>query len=213
MQTAQPLYIMLSRTDTGIGRVIRRLSHYEYNHVALTFDPTFRRWVSFGRFVENAAMFGGFIVEPVERYLAGGNRIDVRIFRVELPPEKQQKLQELFALAGDPDCGLLYNTFDILAAIFGQSTQLPDAYTCLGFACKVLDLPYKTIEELDKHLTPWLHFQGELAAVAPDTGNRDDGYFRRMSFPRKCWVSVRHIVRLSTRALRRKTHRELICLQ
>ena len=36
------LYLMVSRTDTNIGRIIRVFSRYPYNHVSLSIDPTLR---------------------------------------------------------------------------------------------------------------------------------------------------------------------------
>lgn len=201
MAASPSLYIMISRTDTGIGRIIRKLSRYPYNHVALTLDPTFRTWVSFARYVHNVPLYGGFIVEPAERYLAKGGRIDVRIFRLELTEERIHRLKLLFSMASQPDCGLIYNTFDILAAAFGGKAPVSDAYTCLGFACEVLGLPFTTIKEMDEHLTPHLYYEGDLASLVADSGRRDDPYFSHMGLARATWLSTRHIARLSRRAL------------
>ena len=42
MAETKSLYVMISRTDTGVGKLIRRLSRYPYNHVSLSLDPTFK---------------------------------------------------------------------------------------------------------------------------------------------------------------------------
>ena len=119
MAETKSLYVMISRTDTGVGKLIRRLSRYPYNHVSLSLDPTFKTWVSFARYVQNVPLYGGFIVEPAERFLAKGERIDVRIFRLDIPEEQHSRLERLFSMASQADGELLYNTFDVLAAAVG----------------------------------------------------------------------------------------------
>lgn len=99
MAETKSLYVMISRTDTGVGKLIRRLSRYPYNHVSLSLDPTFQTWVSFARYVQNVPLYGGFIVEPAERFLAKGERIDVRIFRLDIPEEQHSRLERLFSMA------------------------------------------------------------------------------------------------------------------
>ena len=177
---AKMLYIMISKTDTGIGRVIRGFTGYPYNHVSLTLDPTFRTWVSFARFVHDTPLYGGFIREPVERFLAKGEQIDVRIYGLEVPEPRYSQLEALFALAGRQDGNLLYNHFALVSAACGFDIPIPGAYTCLGFANAVLSTDHKSFQELDAQLTPSLVYEGSLGALAPDSGRRDDLYFTRL---------------------------------
>lgn len=202
MAETKSLYVMISRTDTGVGKLIRRLSRYPYNHVSLSLDPTFKTWVSFARYVQNVPLYGGFIVEPAERFLAKGERIDVRIFRLDIPEEQHGRLERLFSMASQADGELLYNTFDVLAAAVGGRFAVPNAYTCLGFACAVLELPFTTIKEMDEHLAPHLCYEGDLGKLVTDSGHRNDRYFTRIGFARATWLTVRHLAKLSGRALR-----------
>lgn len=202
MAETKSLYVMISRTDTGVGKLIRKLSRYPYNHVSLSLDPTFKTWVSFARYVQNVPLYGGFLVEPAERFLAKGGRVDVRIFRLEIPKEQHRRLEQLFSMASQPDNELLYNTFDILAAAIGGKHAVPNAYTCLGFACAVLELPFTTIKEMDEYLTPHLCYEGDLRQVVTDSGCRNDRYFTRIGFARATWLTVRQLTKLSGRALR-----------
>ena len=55
------LYIMLSRTDTGMGRLIRFFTRYDYNHVSLSLDPRLHSWVSFARYAVDVPLAGGFV--------------------------------------------------------------------------------------------------------------------------------------------------------
>ena len=59
MEKKKYLYLMISRTDTNIGRIIRVFSRYPYNHVSLSIDPNLREWVSFGRFRKDTPLYAG----------------------------------------------------------------------------------------------------------------------------------------------------------
>lgn len=194
------LYVMISKTDTGFGAFVRLLFGFQYNHCAMTLDPSFREWVAFGRFHQHAPLFGGFIVEPVERYLAKGIDAQVRIFRLEISRARYQALQSLFRQAGDPDSELLYNLFDAVATFFRFQWPIANAYTCLGFVRVVLDKPYPTIRHLNNDLMPHLFYEGGLGALAPDSGKRDDPYFDEMGPIHATYIGICRIARLTARA-------------
>lgn len=183
MAESRALYLMISHTGTGVGRIIRGISRYKYNHVALTLDPTFKRWFSFARFNRNVALYGGYTEESAERYFAFGTDVPVKIFKLEISEEKHEQIADLFAKAGTLDNELVYNFFDILAAIFGHTVRIPGAYTCLGFCCAVIGRQFKNIRELEAALSPYQIHDGNLAELVPDSGNREDRYFKRLSFP------------------------------
>lgn len=200
----RPLYLMISRTGTGIGRMIRTVSRYPYNHVSLSLDPALRQWVSFARYAADIPLYGGFITESPERYLASGQDVQIRLFRLEIAESRAQRLEALFAQAGNRDFRLIYNTYDAIAAALGCRLPIPNAYTCLSFACAVLDLPCRSIQELDSYLTPWLYYQGPLSGLTMDSGNRLDSYFASLGLLRGTWNTAKHFALLSGRAFRRR---------
>ncbi len=202
MGQTKPLYLMISQTDGRVGKVIRKFTHYTYNHVSLSLDPTFRSWVSFARYYCNVPLYGGFIQESAERYLAKGNEIPVRLFQVDIPAERYGHLEHIFSQAGNPRSGIIYNTFDALASASGRRVQLPDAYTCLSFACAVLGLRFRSIREMDQFLEPNLIYEGDFSCLAEDCGDRDDLYFTRLGKLRSTWVTICHFLRLLKRIFR-----------
>lgn len=195
------LYLMISHTDTGVGKLIRVITGYPYNHVCMTLDPDFRNWVSFARYIQDTPLYGGFIREPVERYLAKGQRIDVRIFAVDISRETHDALAELFTLAGQRDPRLRYNLFSLVTLAFGVEVPIPGAYTCLGFANKVLGTNHKSIKSFDRQLAPCMIYEGSLGDLAPDSGRRDDIYFTRLGFLRGAAESLKAIGSLIAFAL------------
>lgn len=206
MEDTKKLYVMISKTHTGIGKAIRKFSRYPYNHVALTLDPAFRNWVSFARYTKDVPLYAGFVAEPVERYLADGKGedVEVRIFALDISQEHYHRLSELFSYAGNLESGMVYNLFDIIAATVGAKIPIANAYTCLGFARAILQKDYRTIKALDKDLQSNMIFEGPLSSLASDSGDRSDMYFTKLGFIEGARKTAKTVAVLTLRAVKRK---------
>jgi len=209
MEKKRYLYLMVSRTDTQIGRIIRVFSRYPYNHVSLSIDPTLREWVSFGRFRRDTPLYAGFIRETVERYLSNDGDTPIRLFRLEISPHKYLRLQQLFARAGYGDTKLIYNLYDAVASSIHLKIPISGAYTCLSFANYVLGSRYMTIRDLCEDLRPHMIYEGPLSSLVPDTGKRTDRYFEGLGILRGTWRTTRQLADLTTRPVR-GFHRDVI---
>lgn len=199
MEATRPLYLMISRTGTGIGKAIRYFTQFDYNHVSLSLDPELRRWVSFARYAKDVPLAGGFVPETPERFCSGGYPIQVKIFEFRISEHRYQKLQPLFDQAGHPDCNLIYNSFGPFADLLGLHLTIPGAYTCLEFANVVLNMSCKTIKELDADCQPHLIYKGLLADLVSDSGNRTDPYFTRRGLMDGTLDTLFHFARLCFR--------------
>lgn len=206
MEENKKLYVMISKTHTRIGKAIRKFSRFPYNHVAMTLDSDFRNWVSFARYRKDIPLYGGFIVEPVERYFADSKEasVEVRIFALDITDEHYKNLSELFSYAGKLDSGMVYNLFDIIAATVGAKIPIANAYTCLGFARAVLEKDYRSIRALDKDLYSHLIFEGSLSDLACDSGDRSDIYFTKLGFIKGTGKTLKTFARLTLRAVKGK---------
>lgn len=193
------LYVMISRTNTGAGRMIRCFTGSTYNHVSLALDDDLRHFVSFARYAIDVPLAGGFIEEPVERFLYDGKPVPVMVYRLELDPERQERLARLFALAGHRDSGLIYDTLGALLFAGHIHRRLAGAYTCLGFAAAVLGKEYPSFRALQEDLHGHEFYQGDLRDRAPDSGDRTDPFFRRRGFIRGTGDTLVHFVRLVDR--------------
>lgn len=200
MEETRPLYVMLSRTDTAMGKIIRVVTRYAYNHVSLSLDPQFRIWVSFARYTQGVPLAGGFVLESPERYLANSHCTDVRIFRIEISATHYDHLKSLFSQAGK-ECGLIYNSFGALATALGLRFPVTGAYTCLEFANAVLGTSYRSIRQLDQALNAQLIYEGKLCNLVSDNGLREDMYFTHRGLLGGIRDTARHFSKLFIRAL------------
>ena len=205
MEETGKLYVMISKTDTGIGGLIRKITGFPYNHVSMTLDPTFRTWVSFARFIHDTPMYGGFLTETAERFLAKGQDVDVHIFALDLIPQRFKELKELFSKAGHECTDYIYNYFELLTLVFGIQFPIRGAYTCLGFANRIMGTNYKTIQELDRNMQSMLYYTGTLNELAPDSGDRSDIYFPRLGPIRGIYHTVLTFGELIRRTFTKQT--------
>lgn len=196
MEETHSLYLMISHTDTGIGKVIRYFTDYDYNHVSLSLDPALEHWVSFARYAKNVPLAGGFVEETAERFFADDSEMPVRIFRLDIPESKYRILRKLFAEAGHPECGLIYNTFGAVLSSIGIDFPVTGAYTCLEFANAVLGESHDTIEQLNDRLTPHLIFSGDLHELISQNGSHKGNYFVERSFLTAAKETMLHFARL-----------------
>lgn len=201
MVKTRPAYIMVSRTDTGIARLIRGVTQYPYNHVSVTLDPGFESWYSFARYVQDTPFYGGFIRETPGRLLGKSGQTRVRIFRVDIPEQSAQRLEALLPLAGNPDSGLIYNHFDAAAGALGLRVRIPGCHTCLSFACSLLNREFGSIRELCDGLAEHEIYEGSLAALTEDAGTPDVGYCSRLGLVRGSSRSAAQLGVLAYRTL------------
>ena len=201
MEKTYPLYLMLSRTPTGMGKAIRFFTRYGYNHVSLSLDPEFHQWVSFARYVQGVPLAGGFVTESPERYFCAEGPIPVKIFRLDISEQRYQKLQTLFARAGSASSGLIYNTLGALITPIGLHFTVPGAYTCLEFADAVLEESHRSIKSLDICHRSHLIYEGDLRDLVNDSGNRCGSYFVRRGPWGGTVDTTRHFARLCYRLI------------
>lgn len=196
------LYLMLSHTNTGMGKLIRCFTHNRYNHVSLTLDPELQRFCSFARYAQDVPLAGGFVAESVERLLCDGGPVPVRLFRVELDRAQEERVARLFARADDRSSGLIYDSLGALLSVWHIRSRIPGAYTCLGLASAVLQERFRDLRELEQYLEPYEIFQGDLRELAQDMGDRSGAFFCHRGFLRGTKDTTVHFSRLAARLLR-----------
>ena len=199
MENTRYLYLMVSRTDTTIGKIIRFFTDFEYNHVSLSLDPSFAHWVSFARFCRDVPLAGGFVAEDADRFFTDCSSMPVQIFRMEIPESRWRILNNVFAHAGNPECGLIYNTFGALASALHMHLPIAGAYTCLEFANAVLETSHTSIRQLSDSLQPHLIYEGDLHDLVKESGCCNADYLRERTLSTAAGETAMHFLRLARR--------------
>lgn len=169
------IYVIVSRTDTNMGRLIRKATRYDFNHVSISFDPSLEPMYSFARVHINEAFAGGFIEESLNRYCMGNKKSLLRVYKISVSNEKYSRVyNEVKNMYENKE----QYVYDLLGAVIGHRRIIERdsyrKYTCLSFATKMLSylLPeidtksIKSIREvcniLDKYFIKEIHISDEI---------------------------------------------------
>ena len=181
------VYVLLSRTYTGIGRIIRLFMRGRYNHVALSLDSSLLTMYSFARLHIAAPLAGGFLTETPAHYLYGGHDAEVKLHAVEMSGVQYAEFRrELARFLNDPE-HMIYNLIDALYLPFGRRKRIEDAHTCVSFAAHMLKLePIGAVIDMENALKGKEIYCGMLREYLGDTYSeedlRRDEYFVRRGF-------------------------------
>ncbi len=201
------IYVVFSKTGTGIGKMICALTQSYYNHVSISFNKDLRTMYSFGRRYKNSPLAGGFIVERPTRYLANGNDIEVKVCRVELCPAEYARLRSLLVDFYRHRDDILYNTFGALCSLVGRRGYIPDAYTCIDFVTYALGISgVLNIGELECLLADHVVYRGHLKGIVHHC-KWQGKYFEHQGKWRVCWGTAAHFSRLIGRACGNAWHK------
>lgn len=157
------IYVLFSRTETKMGRLIRLVTGSRYNHVSIALREDLSDCVSFARRYYHAPFYGGFIRESIQRYYSKGHYANVAVCKV--PVSEKQYTLACSALK-EMQAAPLHYIYDLFAAVtlpFGLYRKRNDAYTCLHFAVEMLGLPRaESIDELLIKLSNYEIFEGSV---------------------------------------------------
>ena len=142
------IYLVLLQTDTGLGRLIRRVSGYPYNHAALCLDRRLLDLLSFARYRQDVPLSGGFVHETPARYAWRKREIQIKVYCI--PDPCGALVRRIAPFLARPDA-YRYNTLGALASLFGWDCPVRDAYTCVSFAAHVMGLHgVRSVRALDQ---------------------------------------------------------------
>ena len=64
----EKIYLIFSMTTTKVGKMIRRVTKYPYNHVSVSLTPDLAVIYSFARHYKDMPFYGGFVCEGIKRF-------------------------------------------------------------------------------------------------------------------------------------------------
>lgn len=126
------LNILVSKTDTLIGRGIRLVLGGDYNHCSICFDDNISVAYSFSRRVKQLWFTGCFVFETVDRYSS------YEVFTIEITDEEFDSILEFLNSLSERLC--IYNYIGAVAITAGVEVAFERSYICSTFVAKVLSM-------------------------------------------------------------------------
>lgn len=195
------IYIILLSTNSKMGSLIRLVTRYKYNHVAISLSEDLSNMYSFARYQDNAALVGGFIHEKTSRYVYSPPYI--KIFKLQVAEESFETIERKIKEMEGSINKYIYNTYSAILFPIKRNIKIKDAYTCFEFAQYILsdvnlDI-FKSIKELDQKLNDLLVFEGKLDTFIKLEEDKNDEYFQKIKFRKVAVATVNHFAELSKR--------------
>lgn len=133
------VYVIVSRTDTSMGRLIRKATRYDFNHVSISFNESLEPMYSFARVHINEAFAGGFIEESLNRYCMGNKNSLLKVYKINVSSEKYSRVyNEVKSMYENKE----QYVYDLIGAVIGHKKIIEKnsyrKYTCLSFSAKML---------------------------------------------------------------------------
>ena len=122
MEEKRFIYVAFLSTPYRIGKLIRRVTGFPYNHTAVSLSPEMRYLYSFSRHYKNAPFYGGFTKESVLRYRKKDIFARIKICAVPVSEENYQKAKKRLDIFANHSEEHIYNM--ISAACFPFKTRV-----------------------------------------------------------------------------------------
>ena len=184
------IYVVISRTQTGFAKWIRRIGRLEYNHSAIGLDAELRELYAFSRPQHHAIFQARLVRETLNRYTWDGKiGTPVVVFKLPVSKNDYESLQgEITKISCDTE--YLYNLFSVLTYPFTHGFETYKSYNCTEFVAHVLqEMKYPLSrpayeyrpDDLVQILEPYRVFEGDLRDYM-QCHDTDEQYFERYSF-------------------------------
>ena len=201
------VYAILSRTNTGVAKVIRFFTKYELNHASFSLDGDISHMYAFGRKKSKPALNGGFIVETPGRCCAGDLDMRVKVFRFKVSDKNYSRMLNEIELLKKKGDTCTYNFFGALGYLFGKEVNIPYSYTCIEFVEHILGIKKKMkIDEFDKFFDRCAIYDGSYKEYLhlPEYTEPDKNFFKKDSIVKRTRLVAGHFKRIFKSARSRR---------
>lgn len=142
------IFVVMSCTDTKVGKAVRAVTGTKYNHASISFDRGLEEMYAFARPYYHAPALGRLVHETPGMYTKNGFNKSVPIKVYEVPATEGQRDElraELLSIATDTT--YIYNFPSALSFPLLHGTQGERMYTCTEFVAKCIQFTSVELEE------------------------------------------------------------------
>ena len=135
---SKAIYILLSKTPTRFGKVIRKIGNQQYNHASLILDDNLEHIYAFARTCHAAPLLGGLVRENLDRFtLRQSHDVPVTIFRIPVTDEQHDEISSWVSNMLN-NKKYVYNLFSVITYPVFKGFTVKNAFSCIEFVTYVL---------------------------------------------------------------------------
>ena len=182
------VYIIFSSTPFKLGKLIRKVTNYKFNHVSVCIDAEETTVYSFARHFKDFPFYGGFVKESSARYIHNDECAYVKLCAIPVTDDQHVKLKRFVAeMEKHPD-KYIYNHFSAVGSLFHKKVKIKNAYTCVEFVTTLLNecdvMPeidirkYYPMKDLEKSLNQYVVYEGSFKEMSFYLNDQEDTFYQ-----------------------------------
>src|SRR5690606_10359474 len=134
------VYVVLTRTNTVISRLIHYLTKDEYTHAALSLDKELKYMYSFGRKWTYNPFVGGFKHEYIDQgAYKFSKKLPGVIIELKVPEEKYYKMRKILSQFINNSEVYKYNYLGLIHNLIKKESKYDNRFLCSEFVYYVLN--------------------------------------------------------------------------
>ncbi|APC39567.1 hypothetical protein [Clostridium estertheticum] len=173
------VYVIISRTPTSTGKIVRKFLKEKYNHASISLDKNLSQMYSFCRFSVSNPLVGGIVRESAFTLTIGlKENVPIKIYRIPVTAEKYELISKfIYGVYNDTEI-YYYNFLQAIGLINNKRHAIYKTYICTEFVMEALrqaGISLTTLEPYQITPTDICRIMGEFICYS---GNLDDYPFR-----------------------------------
>ena len=167
------VYVIISRTPTTTGKLIRRFLKAKYNHASISLDENLSQMYSFCRLSISNPLVGGIIRESAFTLTMGLEEdVAINLYRIPVTVEKYDSISKFIYNVYNDDEVYYYNFLQALGLISNKKHTIYKTYICSEFVMEALSKGGVHLTTLDPYkikptdiceiLSSFIYYSGSL---------------------------------------------------
>lgn len=185
--SSKNIYVVLIKAHTGLGRFVRKITKYEYTHIAVCMDSYLDDFITFSRRKHYAPFDAGFMHEKLEHYAFDPyEKVKLKVFKIPVSDGNYKKIKHYISMI-EQDKAYIFNLYSMITMPLFHGIRIYKALNCMSFVTKIISLTGRVnlpkrydsmdIKDIDNMLTKY--FEKEEYFYKNRVSS--DGYMRKVS--------------------------------
>jgi hypothetical protein len=133
------IYVVISRTPTFTGKMVRKVLKAKYNHASISLDENLSQMYSFCRFSISNPLVGGIVKESAFTLTVGlHDDVPIKVYRIPIAFEKYKLISGFIEDTYNDAEVYYYNLLQAIGIISNKKHAIYKTYICSEFVIEAL---------------------------------------------------------------------------
>ncbi|HEY8804922.1 MAG TPA: hypothetical protein VIM42_07440 [Clostridium sp.] len=173
------IYVVISRTSTFTGKMIRKFLKEKYNHASISLDKNLSNMYSFSRLSVSNPLIGGIVRESAFTLNIGFEEdVPINIYRIPITTIKYELISKFIYDVYNDEEVYYYNFLQAIGIISNKKHAIYKTYICTEFVMEALRQAGVKLTSLESYKITPTDICGIMEQFIFYSGNLDDYPFK-----------------------------------